>query len=104
MPYMCSSADMKLKKPVLYVVPKLPEVADKTATTFQPLGLFLTQRHNLTFGLLKQNIMRNSNFKVSASTFQPELNKLQKCPKLSSKTPFLGGFLNFVQIWLKSRG
>ena len=55
-------------------------------------------------GLSKQNFMRNLNFKVSASIFQPELNKLQTCPKLSSKTHFLGGFLNFVQIWLESRG
>ena len=43
---------------------------------------------SMSVGLSKQNFMGNSNFKVSASTFQPELNKLQKCPKLSSKTPF----------------
>ena len=43
-------------------------------------------------GLSKQNFTRNLNFKVSSSTFQSELNKLQKCLKLSSKTPFLDGF------------
>ena len=49
----------------------------------------------------KQNSSRNWLFLVLWVTFQPKLNNLKKCPKLSLKMPIWGGFFKLFNFGWK---